>query len=107
MLTPLLLAPVMRTRWPLSLPLLQILLLICLFCFLEKKRKDYAFWRQFNEKPSIVWGCSGILFSVNASAMTCVSATKTALIGSETVATGSVNWAELEKVPKATWVVFL
>ncbi len=24
---------------------------------LEKKRKDYAFWRQFNEKPSIVPGC--------------------------------------------------
>ena len=23
----------------------------------EKKRKDYAFWRQFNEKPSIIPGC--------------------------------------------------
>ena len=23
----------------------------------EKKRKDYAFWRQFNEKPSITPGC--------------------------------------------------
>ena len=23
----------------------------------EKKRKDYAFWRQFNEKPSILLGC--------------------------------------------------
>jgi len=25
----------------------------------EKKRKDYAFWCQFNEKPSIILGCSG------------------------------------------------
>jgi len=24
---------------------------------LEKKRKDYAFWRQFDEKPSIILGC--------------------------------------------------
>ncbi len=23
----------------------------------EKKRKDYAFWRQFTEKPSIIPGC--------------------------------------------------
>ncbi len=26
---------------------------------LEKKRKDYAFRRQFNEKPSIIPGCPG------------------------------------------------
>ncbi len=26
----------------------------------EKKRKDYAFWRQLNEKPSIVPGCPNI-----------------------------------------------
>jgi len=25
----------------------------------KKKRKDYAFWRQFNEKPSIIPGCPG------------------------------------------------
>ena len=25
----------------------------------EKKRRDYAFWRQFNEKPSIIPGCPG------------------------------------------------
>ncbi len=25
----------------------------------EKKRKDYAFRRQFNEKPSIIPGCPG------------------------------------------------
>jgi len=25
----------------------------------EKKRKDYAFWRQFNEKPSVILGCPG------------------------------------------------
>jgi len=25
----------------------------------EKKRKDYTFWRQFNEKPSIMPGCPG------------------------------------------------
>ena len=24
-----------------------------------KKRKDYAFWSQFNEKPSIILGCPG------------------------------------------------
>ena len=24
-----------------------------------KKRKDYAFWRQFNEKPSVIPGCPG------------------------------------------------
>ena len=23
----------------------------------EKKRKDYAFWRQFHERPSIILGC--------------------------------------------------
>ncbi len=23
----------------------------------EKKRKDYAFWHQFNEKPSVMPGC--------------------------------------------------
>jgi len=26
---------------------------------IEKKRKDYAFRRQFNEKPSIIPGCPG------------------------------------------------
>ncbi len=25
-----------------------------------KKRKDYAFRRQFNEKPSIILGCPGV-----------------------------------------------
>ncbi len=25
----------------------------------KKKRKVYVFWRQFNEKPSIVLGCPG------------------------------------------------
>ena len=25
----------------------------------EKKRKDYAFWSQFNEKPSVILGCPG------------------------------------------------
>jgi len=24
-----------------------------------KKRKDYTFWRQINEKPSIILGCPG------------------------------------------------
>jgi len=28
-------------------------------CRKEKKRKDYAFWRQFDEKPSIIPGCPG------------------------------------------------
>jgi len=23
----------------------------------EKKRKDYGFWHQFNEKPRIILGC--------------------------------------------------
>jgi len=26
----------------------------------EKKRKDYTFRRQFNEKPSIIPGCPGL-----------------------------------------------
>ena len=30
----------------------------------EKKRKDYAFRRQYNEKPSIIPGCPGIGYSV-------------------------------------------
>jgi hypothetical protein len=30
-------------------------------CLTEKKRKDYAFQRQFNEKPSIIPGCPGIM----------------------------------------------
>ncbi len=25
----------------------------------EKEKKDYAFWRQFDEKPSIILGCPG------------------------------------------------
>ena len=27
---------------------------------LRKKRKDYAFWRQFNEKASSIAGCAGL-----------------------------------------------
>jgi len=27
----------------------------------RKKRKDYAFWRQFNEKPSMIPGCPGTM----------------------------------------------
>jgi len=26
----------------------------------EKKRIEYAFWRQFNEKPSVIPGCPGV-----------------------------------------------
>ncbi len=26
----------------------------------ETKRKDYAFWRQFDEKPSDILGCTGM-----------------------------------------------
>jgi hypothetical protein len=25
----------------------------------KERRKDYAFWRQINEKPSIIPGCPG------------------------------------------------
>ena len=32
---------------------------VCIRAVTEKKRKDYAFWRQFNEKPSIIPGCPG------------------------------------------------
>ena len=28
--------------------------------FKKKQSKDYAFWRQFNEKPSIIPGCPGV-----------------------------------------------
>ncbi len=34
----------------------------CRALFEEKKRKDYTFRRQFNEKPSIIPGCPGALF---------------------------------------------
>ena len=27
----------------------------------EKKRKDYTFWCQFNEKPRILQGCPGVV----------------------------------------------
>ena len=27
----------------------------------EKKRKDYTFWHQFDEKPSIIPGCPGAM----------------------------------------------
>ncbi len=27
-----------------------------------QKRKDYALWRQFNEKPSVILGCPGLMF---------------------------------------------
>ena len=27
---------------------------------LQKKRKDYSFWRQFNEKPSALLGCQAL-----------------------------------------------
>jgi hypothetical protein len=43
-----------------------ILLVICLqvgFAGKEKKRKDYAFRRQFNEKPSIIPGCPEVGFA--------------------------------------------
>ena len=40
----------------------------------EKKRKDYAFRRQFNEKPSIIPGCPGIeRYLVNSSPPHCSS----------------------------------
>jgi hypothetical protein len=29
------------------------------FCTQGKKRKGYAFWRQFDEKPSVIPGCPG------------------------------------------------
>ena len=29
----------------------------------EEKRKDYAFWRQVNEKLSVVLGCPGLLLT--------------------------------------------
>ena len=32
----------------------------------EKKRKDYAFRRQFNEKPSIMPGCPGPIAAMTA-----------------------------------------
>ena len=42
-------------------PELQLLFSRMMYAMMnEKKRKqDYAFWRQFNEKPSIIPGCPG------------------------------------------------
>ena len=34
-------------------------------CAIRKKRKDYTFWRQFNEKPSIIPGCPGIGYKIH------------------------------------------
>jgi len=34
---------------------------------LKKKRKDYAFWHQFNEKPSIIPGCPAFATLQNSS----------------------------------------
>jgi len=39
--------------------LLMAMMLLLLSYWKEKKRKDYAFWRQFNQKPSIIPGCPG------------------------------------------------
>ncbi len=36
----------------------------------RKKRKDYAFRRQFNEKPIIIPGCPGRLLQAHADAAT-------------------------------------
>ncbi len=35
----------------------------------EKKRKDYAFRRQFNEKPSVIPGCPGQQTCINCSVL--------------------------------------
>ena len=40
--------------------------MLCEHCVKEKKRKDYAFRRQFNEKPSITPGCPATLCETRA-----------------------------------------
>ncbi len=37
----------------------------------EKNREDYAFWRQFNEKPSIIPGCPGAQRTIYGSDSDC------------------------------------
>jgi len=64
-----LIIPTVTTKLMMMITLLDCvtLLFLCFRCrcphaaatALEKKRKDYAFWRQFNEKPSIIPGCPG------------------------------------------------
>ena len=41
-------------------------------CLQEKENKDYTFWRQSNEKPSITLGCPGsaVLDALSHSSMT-------------------------------------
>jgi len=38
----------------------------------EKKRKDYAFWCQFNEKPSIILGCQTITLASAPASWMCL-----------------------------------
>ncbi len=38
-----------------------------------KKGKDYTFWRQFNEKPSIVLGCPGVRMTTYGWSLSCCS----------------------------------
>ncbi len=49
------------------MPLTQFEWPVMIAAVLEKKRKDYAFWRQFNEKPSVIPGCPDLLFYMSAS----------------------------------------
>ena len=37
----------------------------------EKKRKDYTFWHQFNEKPSIILGCPGSRLHTHTRSLPC------------------------------------
>ncbi len=39
----------------------------------EKKRKDYAFWRQFNEKPSKILSCPGAPGSLQRAVAVCIA----------------------------------
>jgi len=50
-------------------------LLPCQLLKKQKKRKDYALWRQFNETPSIIPGCPGCLLLTtryNSSVVMCI-----------------------------------
>ena len=70
----------------------------------EKKRKDYAFWRQFNEKPSIIPGCPG--WVINTAVYTCRGGTTaelrttSCLDGSEILIFGHAEVAWEEPPPR-------
>ena len=39
----------------------MVVVVVMMMIIITIERKDYAFWRQLHEKPSIIPGCRGII----------------------------------------------